>query len=143
MPMWVIWLILCGVFLLIEIFTVTFLMFWPGIGAFLAFITSLLTPNVTIQIAVFAISSTLMIIFMKPLVKKLFKTADVPMNKNALVGKKGIVIKEIDNINSKGQVKINGELWSAKSVNNTIIPEKEYVTIESVEGVKLIVKKVS
>lgn len=143
MPMWVIWLILCGVFLLVEIFTVTFLMFWPGIGAFLAFITSLLTPNVTIQIAVFAISSTLMIIFMKPLVKKLFKTTDVPMNKNALVGKKGIVIKEIDNINSKGQVKINGELWSAKSINNTIIPEKEYVTIESVEGVKLIVKKVS
>ena len=38
--MWVVWLILCGVFLLIEIFTVSFLMFWPGIGAFLAFITS-------------------------------------------------------------------------------------------------------
>ena len=71
--MWIIWLILCGVFLVIEIFTVSFLMLWPGIGAFLAFITSLFTDNFAIQIAVFVISSTLMIIFTKPLVKKLFK----------------------------------------------------------------------
>ena len=44
LPMWALWLIASGVFFLGEIFTVSFLLFWPGIGAFLAFLTSLLLP---------------------------------------------------------------------------------------------------
>lgn len=142
LPMWAIWLILCGVFLLIEIFTVSFLMFWPGIGAFLAFIASILDFSFGVQIGVFAISTALMLIFMKPLVSKLFKTKDVPMNSNAIIGKQAIVIKEIDNLNSKGQVKVNGELWSALSIDNTIIEENSTVEITAIDGVKLKVKKI-
>lgn len=142
LPMWAIWLILCGVFLLIEIFTVSFLMFWPGIGAFFAFIASILDFSFGVQIGVFAISTALMLIFMKPLVSKLFKTKDVPMNSNAMLGKQAIVIKEIDNINSKGQVKVNGELWSALSIDNSIIEENSTVEIVSIDGVKLKVKKI-
>ena len=62
LPMWALWLIASGVFFLGEIFTVSFLLFWPGIGAFLAFLTSLLLPeNIFIQVAVFVISTVLMI----------------------------------------------------------------------------------
>lgn len=140
--MWLIWLILCGVFLIIEIFTTTFLMFWPGIGAFFAFLTSLITDNLIIQIAVFTISSILMIIFMKPLVKKLFKDNDgTAMNSNSLIGKTGLVVKEINTLEGKGQVKVNGELWSAFTEDeNIIISEGERVTIESISGVRLKVK---
>ena len=140
--MWVVWLILCGVFLLIEIFTVSFLMFWPGIGAFLAFITSLITDNEVIQIAVFVISSTLMIIFMKPLVKKFFKNNDnTKMNNSSLIGKTGIVVKDIDAINSIGQVKVNGELWSAFTEDENI-KSGSTVSVLAIEGVKLKVKKI-
>lgn len=139
--MWVVWLILCGVFLLIEIFTVSFLMFWPGIGAFLAFITSLITDNEVIQIAVFVISTTLMIIFMKPLVKKFFKNNDnTKMNNSSLIGKTGIVVKDIDTINSIGQVKVNGELWSAFTEDENI-KSGSTVSVLAIEGVKLKVKK--
>lgn len=140
--MWLIWLILCGVFLVIEIFTTTFLMFWPGIGAFLAFLTSLITDNQVIQIGVFTITSILMIIFMKPLVKKLFKNNnETSMNSNSLIGKTGIVIKEINTLEAKGQVKVNGELWSAFTDDeNNIIDEGEKVTVESITGVRLKVK---
>ena len=140
--MWVVWLILCGVFLLIEIFTVSFLMFWPGIGAFLAFITSLITDNEVIQIAVFVISTTLMIIFMKPLVKKFFKNNDnTKMNNSSLIGKTGIVVKDIDSINSIGQVKVNGELWSAFTEDENI-KSGSTVSVLAIEGVKLKVKKI-
>jgi membrane protein implicated in regulation of membrane protease activity len=143
LPVWLIWLILCGVFLLIEIFTVSFLMFWPGIGAIFAFIASVLGASVSVQIAIFAISTTLMIVFMKPLVKKLFKTRDVPMNSDAIIGKNGIVIKEVDNIKSKGQVKVNGELWSAINLeDNEKIETGATIIVEDVEGVKLKIKKV-
>ena len=140
--MWLFWLVLCGIFLITEIFTVSFLMFWPGIGAFFAFITSLITDNQLIQIGVFTVSTVLMIIFMKPLVKKLFKTNDsTVMNSNSLIGKTGIVIKEINTLEGKGQVKINGELWSAFTQDqDTIIKEGEKVIIESIEGVRLKVK---
>ncbi len=143
LPIWLIWLILCGVFFLIEIFTVSFLMFWPGVGAVLALLTSVLGFSIPIQIAVFSISTILMIVFMKPLTKKLFKSRnDVAMNSDAIIGKTGIVVKEIDNINSKGQVKVNGELWSAMNIDeNETIEKGENIIVEDIEGVKLKVKK--
>ena len=142
LPLWAVWLILCGVFLLIEIFNISFLLIWPGIGAFFAFITSLLTDSVEIQISVFVISTTLMIIFMKPLVKKIFKNKDnIKTNSDAIVGKKGVVIKEIKPLEQNGQVKVAGELWSAITKDETEIAINEVVRVIKVEGVKLVVTK--
>ena len=142
LPLWAVWLILCGVFLLIEIFNISFLLIWPGIGAFLAFITSLLTDSVEIQITVFVISTTLMIIFMKPLVKKIFKNKDnIKTNSDAIVGKKGVVIKEIKPLEQNGQVKVAGELWSAITNDETEIAINEVIKVIKVEGVKLVVTK--
>lgn len=142
--MWLIWLIISGVFLIGEIFTVSFLLFWVGIGAFLALLTSLITDSILIQILVFTISTILMIIFMKPLVKKFFKeNNEIKSNTESLIGKNGIVIKEINNIESRGQIKVNGELWSAFSEDSTeVIEVGSTVCIEDIKGVKLKVKKI-
>ena len=67
--MWYIWLILAGVFLIIEIMTVGFLIFWLSIGSLFAMITSLFTDNIVIQTTVFVISSTILIFVTKPFVK--------------------------------------------------------------------------
>ena len=142
LPLWAIWLILCGIFLLIEIFNISFLLIWPGIGSFFAFIASILGASIEVQIAVFAITTTIMIIFMKPLVKKFFKNKDdTKMNNNAMIGKKGIVIKEINPLEETGQVKVAGELWSAITLDNTKIQINEIVKVTKVEGVKLVVTK--
>ena len=144
MSTWALWLILSGIFLLIEIFTVTFLMFWPGIGALLAFVACVLGASFGVQVAVFAISTIILILFMKPLINKLFKQNNsTPMNSNSNIGKEALVIKEIDNINSTGQVKLNGELWSAVSSNNVTINEGETVKVTGIDGVKLIVEKIA
>lgn len=140
--MWILWLVLCGVFLIAEIFTISFLLFWPGIGAFLAFITSLITDNIAIQIGVFVISTTAMILMTKPLVKRIFKNTDnTKMNTNSLIGKTAIVVKDINTLESKGQVKVNGELWSAFSLETNIIEKGSTVIVEDIEGVKLKVRK--
>lgn len=144
LPLWAIWLILCGTFLLIEIFNISFLLIWPGIGSFFAFIASVLGAPVEIQIAVFAISTTIMIIFMKPLTKKLFKNKyNTKMNNDAMIGKKGIVIKEINSTEEVGQVKVAGELWSAITINDEKIKINEIVKVTKVDGVKLIVTKIN
>ncbi len=144
LPMWAIWLIASGIFFLGEIFTISFLLFWPGVGAFLAFLTSLIVPeNLLVQIIVFVVSTVLMIIFTKPLINKLFKNKDnTSMNNSAVLGKKGIVIKKMDKDNPVGQVKVNGELWSAiKSDKDKAINVGESVIIEKIDGVKLLVRK--
>ena len=142
--MWMLWLILCGVFLVIEIFTISFLFLWPGIGAFITFISSLFIDNFAIQIIIFVITSILLIVFTKPLVKKLIKNKDnTKMNKDSLIGRSGIVIKDIDNTHSVGQVKVNGELWSAFSENSQeIILKDSIVIVKGIDGVKLRVSKI-
>ena len=144
LPMWVLWLIASGVFFLGEIFTVSFLLFWPGVGAFLAFLTSLILPeNLVAQVLVFVVSTVLMIVFTKPLVKKFFKSKDdTSMNNSAVLGKKGIVVKPITDESPVGQVKVNGELWSAiKTEKDKPIKACESVIIKKIDGVKLLVRK--
>ena len=143
MSMTTVWLMLCGLCLIIEIFTVSFLMFFPGVGAFFAFISALLGANVTIQSIVFVVSSALMIIFLRPLVTKLFKTKDIAMNSNALIGKSGIVLKDIKGDEKVGQVKVQGEVWSAICEDGTSIDKDTRITVLAISGVKLIVKEIS
>lgn len=137
------WLIVCGLCLILEIFTVGFLLFFPGVGAFLAFITALLGANITIQIIVFALSTTLMILFIRPLVAKFFKTKDVQMNSNALIGKSGIVLKDIVGEDTVGQVKVQGEIWSAICDKDVEIKKDTKITVKAISGVKLIVEEVN
>ena len=142
MPLWVIWLIASGVMLILEIFTVSFFLFFPGIAAFVAFICAILGTPMEAQVIVFILSTILMIIFIRPIVVRLFKTKDVQMNSKSIISKNAIVIKAIDNINKAGQVKVAGEIWSAISNDNEPIEIDSMVIVESIDGVKLVVKKV-
>ena len=64
-------------------------------------------------------------------------------NAYSIIGKKGIVISKINNIEGNGQVKIDGDVWSAKSVDDTDIPKDTEIEIVEIDGVKAVVKKVS
>ena len=64
--MWQIWLIAAGVFLILEIFTMGFLVFWLSIGCLLAALISLITDSIIIQTAVFVLSSGVLILATKP-----------------------------------------------------------------------------
>ena len=138
--MWQMWLITSGVFFIIEIFTVGFLIFWLGVGALFAMLISFLTSNIIIQTTVFVISSGLLIFATKPLVNKITKKEVVPTNIYSIVGKKGIVIEDINWSTGTGQIKSEGEVWSAKTNEQINIPKGTEVEIESIDGVKVIVK---
>ena len=138
--MWQIWLIASGIFFIIEIFTVGFLVFWLGVAALLAMLISFLTDSIILQTAVFVISSGLLIFATRPLVDKIAKKDTVPTNVYSIVGKKGIVIEDIDWATGKGQIKSEGEVWSAKTKEQINIPKGTEVEIESIDGVKVFVK---
>lgn len=139
--MWQIWLIIAGLFFIGEIATVGFLIFWFGVGALVAMLVSFFTSNVIIQTSVFVISSAILLFATKPFVKKFIDVKSTNTNAFSIIGKKALVRKEI-NSNSVGQIKINGEIWSAESENNEIIPEGSEIEIVKINGVKAIVKPI-
>ena len=140
--MWQFWLIVAGLFFVGEIFTLGFLIFWFGIGALFAMLVSFFTTNIIIQTTVFIITSTIFILATKPLVKKFVDVKNTNTNVFSIIGKKALVIKDIDPIHSSGQIKLNGEVWSAETENDEIIKEGSEVEVLKINGVKAIVKLV-
>ena len=138
--MWYIWLIASGIFFIVEIATTGFLIFWLAIAALIAMCVSFITDSILIQAIVFVVSSTILIPLTKPLVNKYIdKGKSVATNAFAIVGKSGIVTADINTIESTGQVKVDGEIWSAKSDIN--IPKGTKIEVVKKDGVKLIVKQ--
>lgn len=146
MVMWQIWLIVAGIFFIGEIFTVGFLIFWLGVAAILAMLVSLITSNIIIQTAVFVIASGLLLFLTKPFVDKYItkNKESVATNAFSLIGKKGIVIKEMNNTPSSfGQVKVGEEIWTAISEDSNPIAEGSEIEVVKIDGVKLVVKPVT
>ena len=137
--MWSFWLIVAGIFLIMEIATEGFLIFWLGIGALLAMATSFITTNLVLQTVVFVVSSAILIPLTKPLTDKFINKKTVPTNTYSLIGKQGIVIADINSLEATGLVKVNGETWSAKSDSGEPISKDTQIEVLSIDGVKLIV----
>ncbi len=133
------WLVLFVVLALFELATVNLVSIWFSLGALITTFVSLLTDNIMILLAVFTISSILLLLLTKPFVKKLKKKEVVPTNLDRVIGKVGVVTETIlkDGI---GEVKVLGKRWSAYSDKE--IKENSKVKILSINGVKLKVEEI-
>jgi len=143
--MWHIWLIIAGVCFIIEMITVGFLIFWFGLGALLTMIVSFIFPdNIILQTSVFVVSSTLLIFLTKPFVNK-FTKSDKKFTTNAysVIGKKGIVTQDINETHGVGQIKVAGEVWSAKTSDGSTIEKGTQIEVINIDGVKTVVEPVS
>ena len=138
--MWQIWLIAAGVFLVLEIFTMGFLVFWLSIGCLFAMLVSFVTDNLIVQTTVFVLSSGLLIFATKPLVKKFAEKDNKKTNVYSLVGRKALVTEDIDWASGNGQIKFDGQVWSARTTEQVNIAKGTEVEIEKIEGVKAFVK---
>ena len=139
--MWQMWLIVAGLFLVLEMVTMGFLVFWFAVGALVAMLASFFIESVIAQSVIFLIVSTILIFATKPLVNKIIpKESFIKTNAYSIEGKIGKVTIDIEPIEGKGQIKVGSETWSAKSFDDTYIPKDEEVVVEKIEGVKVIVK---
>ncbi len=139
--MWIGWLIIAGICFVIEIYTIGFFVFWFGVGALFALLVSLFTDSLFIQAIVFIVSSSLLLLLTKPIMKKIGKdTKTTPTNVYGIIGKEGFVIEDIENVNCSGKIKVNGEVWSATSSDN--IKKDTKVKVINVKGVKAEVEQI-
>lgn len=135
--MWKIWLIIAGIFLIIESATTGFLVFWFSVGALIALVCSFFIESVITQTSIFLVTSTILIFATRKFCNK-FLNNDAPETINTIVGKVGTVTVDIDPIKAVGQVKIGGESWSATA--EAPIEKGAEIVVEKVQGVKAVVK---
>ena len=135
------WLAAVIVLGIVEALTVGLVTVWFAVGALAALISSLFGGPLWLQILLFVVVTAVTLITTRPLVKKYFgKNSHKATNADMVIGKQAIVVETICPIEGKGQVKVDGKIWSAKSENSENILKDELVTIEKIEGVHLIVK---
>ena len=140
--MWIVWLVIAVIMLVIEAATTGLATLWFARGAIVAMIMDLcgasLASHIIVMAAVSAVCFVLCMIWVKPKLESLRKKNIQRTNADRLIGREGIVIVPLNKDEGKGQVKVDGQVWSAKA--DTDIAEGIKVTIKAIEGVKLVVE---
>ncbi len=136
------WLIAVIVFLVAEAATVALVSVWFAGGALLALIAAALGAGIAVQIAVFTVTSCVLLALMWPLAKKRLNSRHVRTNADRLIGREVLVTEQVENLKETGEVKVNGVLWTAVSADGSVIPAGALVRIERLEGAKVYVRPV-
>ena len=136
------WLILFVVLLIIEIFTMGLTTVWFAGGALVAFVLAFAGLGLPVQIIVFLLVSILLLVLTRPIAIKFFNQERQKTNADSLIGQRAVVLETIDTLHGTGRVEVNGMDGSAKVEDATAVIEAgTVVSIEGIQGVKLIVKK--
>jgi membrane protein implicated in regulation of membrane protease activity len=134
----IIWGILTILFIIIEATTINLVTIWFALGSLITLLFSFLTDSIIIQLFIFIISTSISLIFTKPLTNKIL--VKTKTNSDAIIDKKCLVIEDISNLENTGRIEINGITWKAKSLNNEIIKKETIVQIKKIEGVTVFVE---
>ncbi|GKX28381.1 hypothetical protein SH1V18_08610 [Vallitalea longa] len=139
---YLIWLGVLIICVILEAATLGLTTIWFAFGALASLLISLFGVGIFIQIVVFIVVSLCLLYFTRPIAVKVLKIGHVKTNYESIIGKVGIVIDEINNLAAKGQVKVDGQTWSCRSINGDTIEKSKKVKVLEVKGVKLIVEEV-
>ena len=139
---WVVWLVVAIIMFVIEVVTTGLATLWFALGAIVAMVMDLCGAPLTSQIIVMAVVSVvsfvLCMIWVRPKLESLRKKNIQHTNADRLIGREGVVIVPLNAAEGKGQVKVDGQVWSAKADSD--IEEGIRGTIKAIEGVKLVVE---
>ncbi|HEX9336949.1 MAG TPA: NfeD family protein [Pseudonocardiaceae bacterium] len=133
------WLIIGIVLVLAEILSGAFVLVMLGGAALIASLVALIGGPALISGIAFIAAAAGGITLARPaLMRHMHQTEHVKTNIDALVGVKATVVTTVDA--NTGQVKINGELWSARSYDETEVLEPgRSVTIMNISGATAVV----
>ncbi len=137
------WIVVAVAMGILEAVTAQMVSIWFAIGAAAGYVTSLFTDNIYIQIAVAIVVTGITLVATRPLAKRIINNTKTHTNSDKNIGKTAVVTIEIDNYQSTGQVKVGSSVWSAKSADDSIIEKDSKVIVKDIEGVKLVVEKIS
>ncbi|WP_018223442.1 NfeD family protein [Salinispora pacifica] len=116
----VLWIVAGAVLAIAEIFTTTLFLIMFSVGAFAAAGAAALGAPLEIQAVVFAVVSALTVLGARPMLRRRFNLTPKDGSSfgvGAIEGSAALVLERVDAEN--GLVKIDGELWQARSYDAT------------------------
>lgn len=138
---YIVWAALILAFGVLEGVTVQLVSIWFVLGSIAGLIAAVCGAPVIVQVFVCIGVSVAALVVTRPMVKKKLTPQVQSTNADRCIGRDAVVTQEINNLADAGTVKADGKLWTARSSNGDIIPAAEVVTVERIEGVKLIVSR--
>jgi membrane protein implicated in regulation of membrane protease activity len=136
---WVWWMIAAGALAVGEIVTVGFFLGPVAIAAVLAAVVALAGGGVALQVVVFIVASVASLVVLRPLARRHLQTPTrLRTGTAALVGEPAVVLQRVD-VNG-GQVKIGGEVWSARAFDeDEVIEPGIRATVMKIDGATALV----
>lgn len=138
---WHLWVIAGLIAGAMEIKLSGFVMLWFSVGAFIAAAAAGLGLPLTVQVAIFTLASAGLFAASRTIFQKWFMQSkhEMPIGLDAMLGAEATVVDALPS-DGQGTVRINGELWSARSTDGAIAPGA-LVRVDSVDGLKLKVRR--
>jgi membrane protein implicated in regulation of membrane protease activity len=124
MDAWVIWLIVAVVFAVAEIVNLSFYLFPFAIGAAGAAVVALAGGPAAASWIVFALLTGVSFTVVRPIARRhINMPPQLRTGTAALIGRTAIVTERIVNDDAVGQVRIDGEVWSARAYDDDKVLE--------------------
>jgi membrane protein implicated in regulation of membrane protease activity len=140
--MWATWMGLAMLLGVAELFSLDLVLLMLAVGALVGVVAALVGLPVAVQILAAVAGSVAMLAVVRPsVVKRLHDGPTLVQGHDKLLGKQGIVVSQVTS--EAGQVRIAGELWTARSYDDdAVIEPGAKVDIFEIRGATAMVHKV-
>lgn len=138
---WVLWLAGGLVLAVVEVLSVDLIFLMFAGGALAAALAAALGAPLWLQVVVFCLVSTVLLVAVRPWALRTFRRAvpEFSTNVAAHVGRTAVVL--IDVTSHAGRVKLAGEVWTARSeAPDLVLPAGSVVRVVRIDGATAVVE---
>jgi membrane protein implicated in regulation of membrane protease activity len=139
---WVLWLALSVGLAAAELLSLDLILLMLAVGALSGAVVAAVQGPVILQVLVALAVSLGMLTLVRPnVVRRLHRGPGLTTGHAALVGKQAIVLETVDA--RTGRIKLRGQIWSARSVDESVITPGSTVDVYEIDGATAVVYRVS
>jgi membrane protein implicated in regulation of membrane protease activity len=141
MDAWIVWVVAGCLLGVGEMHTGGFFLAPFAVGALVAALVSLAGVGLPLALVVFLLASLLVLLTLRPLARRhRHLPPAIRTGAAALVGRNAVVLERIANQEGVGCVRIDGEVWTARSYDeDEVIPAGDRVQVVEIRGATALV----
>ncbi len=139
MPDWLAWTVVAAACAGAEAFTLTLMLGFVSVAAVIAMAVAVAGGPVPAQLIAFIASSVGLLAVVRPIARAHLRTpAVLRSGVDALIGTHAVVLQQVDS--GQGQVKIGGEVWTARSyLDDQVLEPGATVEVVKIQGATALV----
>ena len=146
LPFWLtgsfLWVAVIIAALIVEAATLDLNAIWFALGGLGGLIVTSVGGSLHVQLVVFVVISAVLLFLVRPFARRVLRPKGAATNADRIIGQEALVTQPIDNTLSQGEIKVFGQLWTARAADGGEIPAGSLVRVREIVGVKAIVEKI-